>query len=158
MLLWPEAKYSTSPTEVKQKYMVRCVLKRETRCCLNYSAIFLSSKVIYEKRYMLKLLYFLLWPDLQGLRYDLKRSTRIPLYSKRPEDSFGLRPTVPLQLWAKWHGVVAAPPPMCVLGWGNSMCGRGVKSNFRGLNDFTRVINMAAYGLRTAMISALTVK
>ena len=48
MLLWPEVKFSTWPSEV-EKYMLRCVLKRETRWCLNYSAIILSSKVICEK-------------------------------------------------------------------------------------------------------------
>ena len=43
-----KVKFSTWPSEVK-KYMFRCVLKRETRWCLNYSAIFLSSKVICVK-------------------------------------------------------------------------------------------------------------
>ena len=48
MLHWLEVKFSTWPSEVK-KYMFRCVLKRETRWCLNYSAAFLSSKVMCEK-------------------------------------------------------------------------------------------------------------
>ena len=42
MLLWPEVKFPTWSSEVKKK-MFRCVLKRETRWCLNYSASFLSS-------------------------------------------------------------------------------------------------------------------
>ena len=36
----------------------------------------------------------------------------------------GLRPTVLSQLGAKRHWKVASP--ICVLGWGNSMCGRGL--------------------------------
>ena len=38
--------------------MFRCVLTGETRWCLDYSAIFLNSKVICEKRYILKSLFF----------------------------------------------------------------------------------------------------
>ena len=93
MLLWPEVKFSTWPPEVK-KYMFRCILRRGTRWCLNYSAIFLSSKVICEKREILTSLSFFLWPDLEGSRYDLKRSTRVPLDSEHPKDLFGLCPTV----------------------------------------------------------------
>ena len=96
-----------------------------TRWCFNESAIFLSSKVIREKRYISKLLSFLLWPELEGSRYDLKRSTRVLLDSKRPMDSFSLYPTALSQLGAKGRGL--APPAMCVLWWGNSMCGRGLK-------------------------------
>ena len=94
------SKFSTWP-QVK-KYIFRCVLKKETRWCLHYSARFLSSKVICEKRYILKSLSFFLWPDLGG--YDLKRSTRVPLDSEHPKDLFGLRPTVLSLLSTKWHG------------------------------------------------------
>ena len=45
--------------------------------------------------------------------------------SEHPKDSFGFCPTVLSQLGAKWHGGLN-PPPMCVLGWGNSLCGRGL--------------------------------
>ena len=70
---------------------------------------------------------FFIWPDLEGSRYDLKRSTRVSLGSQQPNHSFGLCPAVLSQLWAKWHGG-CNPPPMCVLGWENSMCGRGLSS------------------------------
>ena len=43
-----------------KKSMFRYLLKRETRWCLNYSAVFLSSKVICEKRYILIWLIFIL--------------------------------------------------------------------------------------------------
>ena len=68
---------------------------------------------------------FFLWPDLEGLRYDLKRSLWVPLDSENPKDSFGLYLTVLSQLGVKWHG--GLHPPMCALGWGNSMCGRGLR-------------------------------
>ena len=107
--------------------MFWCVLERERRLCLNESPIFLSSKVIRERRYISKLLSFSLWPDLEGSRYDLKRWTRVPLDSERPKDSFSLYPKYLSQLGAKWHGGLAWQPPMCVLGWGNNMCGRGLR-------------------------------
>ena len=56
-------------------------------------------------------LYLFFLPDLEGSRYDLKRSTRVPLDSEHPKNSFGLRPTFLSQLGAKWHGGVATPPP-----------------------------------------------
>ena len=103
VLLWPEGKFSACPSEVK-KYMFRCILERETRWRLKKSAIFLNSKVICEKRYISKLLSFLLLPDLKESRYDLKRSTRVPLDSEPPKDSFSFHPTALSQLGAKWHG------------------------------------------------------
>ena len=36
----------------------------------------------------LKIALFLLWPDLEGSRYDIKMSTRVPLASERPKDPF----------------------------------------------------------------------
>ena len=42
---------------------------------------FLVRKVICEKRCIIKSLSFLLWPDLEGSRCDLKWSTRVALYS-----------------------------------------------------------------------------
>ena len=107
--VWPEVKFSTWPSEVK-KYMFRCVLKRETRWCLNYSAIFINWNVICEKRLILKSLYFFLGPDLEGSRYALKRSTRVPLDSEHPTDLSGISPTVLSQLGAKWHGGCNPPP------------------------------------------------
>ena len=66
-------------------------------------------------------------PTWGGSRYDLKRSTRVPLDSEHPKDLFGLRPTVIYLLSTKWHGGCNLPPiPRCILGWGNSMCGRGL--------------------------------
>ena len=93
ILLWPEVKFSTWPFEVK-KYTFYCVLKGETRWCLNYFAIILSSKAICEKQYILKSLYCLLWPELEGSRYDPNRLNRVSLDSEHPKDSFGLCPTV----------------------------------------------------------------
>ena len=74
--------------------------------CLNESALFLSSEVIREKKlYISKLLLSVLfWPDLEGSRYDLRRSTRVPLNSERPKDSFSPSPATLCQLGAKWHG------------------------------------------------------
>ena len=56
---------------------------------------------------------FFLSPDLEGSRYDLKRSTRVPLDLEHPKDSFGLCPTVLSQLGAKWHGGGCNHPPPC---------------------------------------------
>ena len=52
-------------------------------------------------------------------------STRVPMDSERPKDSLSFCPAALYQLEAKWHR--GAPPLMCVLGWGNKMCGRGLK-------------------------------
>ena len=68
--------------------------------------------------------YLLLWPDLEGSIYDLKRSTRVPLDSERAKDSYSTCSAALSQLGAKWHGGWQ-PPPMCILGCGNSMCGWG---------------------------------
>ena len=111
-LLWSEVKFSICPSEVK-KCMFRCVLERETRWCLIEWAIFLSSQVIREKWKISKLLSFLLWPDLEGSRYDLKRLTRVPVDWERPKDSFNLYLTALSQLGAKWHGGCSPPPPPC---------------------------------------------
>ena len=69
---------------------------------------------------------------LDPSRYDLKKSTRVPLDSERPKDSFNLCPTALSQLGAKWHG--GGTPHMCVLGWGNSMCGRWLSQTTVPLN------------------------
>ena len=71
----------------------------------------------------------------------LKRSTRVPLDSEHPKDSFGPCPTVLSQSGAKWHGGLQ-PPPMCVLGWENSMCGRGLNWPVIPLPDFRRGIQV----------------
>ena len=108
-----------------QKVHVSMHLRERNTMVLKWIIIFLSSKVIREKRYISKLLSFLLWPDLEGSRYGLKRSTRVPLDSYHPKDSFSFCPTALSQLGVKWHGELP-PPHMCVLGWGNVMCGRGL--------------------------------
>ena len=78
---------------------------------------------------------FLLWPDLEGSslsRYNLKRSTRVPLDSERPKDSCSFHPTALSQIGAKWHGGVAtpSPPPRAFyIGWGNNMCWRRCSSS-----------------------------
>ena len=102
-------KFSTWPSNVK-KYMFRCVLKSKTRWCLHYFAIFLSLNVICKKQHILNSLSFLLWPDLEGSRYYLKRSNRVRLDWEGPKNLFGIRPTVLSQLGAKWHGGVAPHP------------------------------------------------
>ena len=116
--------------------MLWCVLEGERWWYLNKSVIFLSSKVIREKWFISKLLSFLLWPDLHESRYYLKRSTRVPMDSKHPKDSFGLCPTVLSQLWDEmsWR----LQPSMCVLGWGTSMCGRRL-SRFRRLDSVQKI-------------------
>ena len=55
---WPEVKFWPWPFEVK-KYIFRTVSARETRWCHRRFAIFISSKVIREKRLSPKT-----WPDL----------------------------------------------------------------------------------------------
>ena len=92
--------------------MFRYDLKRETRWCLNESALFLSWKVIREKGAIhLKIAIFFTLTRPGGSRYDLKGSTRVPFDSEHPKDSFGFCPTVLSQLGAKWHGGVATTPP-----------------------------------------------
>ena len=122
MLLWPEVKFSTWPSEVK-KYMFRCVLKREIRWCLNESAIVLSSKIIGEKLYLAKLLFF-----------TLTRPGGVKIWPKEVNsDTVGLR-TFQGFVKSLFHSSISIrgemawkyPPPMCVLWWGNSMCGRGL--------------------------------
>ena len=104
-------------------------LPRSFRCVLKIPLSLLVRKFFCEKQFILKSLSFLLWPDLEGSRYDLKRSTRVPLDVEYPKDLFGRCPTVLYQLEAKWHGGLQ-PPPMCVLGWGNNMCGRGLNTPY----------------------------
>ena len=89
---------------------------------LNKSAFFLSSAFIREKLYGSKSLSFLLWPNLEGSRHDLKGSTRIPLDSERPKNSFSLYPTALSQLGRNG-------------GWGNSMCGRGLQQKKNNNNN-----------------------
>ena len=110
ILLWPEVKFWTWPSEVK-KYMFRCVLKRETRWCLNYSALFLSLKVICKKNVntQIAILFSLtrpggvkIWPKevnsgiiglttSQGFVWSLSHSS----ISIRGEMTWGLQPTNP---------------------------------------------------------------
>ena len=125
MLLWPEVKFSTWPSKVK-KYLLRCVLTRETRWCLNYSAIFLSSKVICEKTVNPQIAIF----------FSLTRPGGVKIWPKKVNSgTIGLRTfqgfvwslshsSIPTRGEMAWGGL---QPPMCVLGWGNSMCGRGLR-------------------------------
>ena len=55
--------------------------------------------------------HLFLWPDLEGSRYGLKRSTRVSLDSQHPKDSFGLCLTVLSQFGTKWHGGLQPPLP-----------------------------------------------
>ena len=118
MLLWPEVKFSTWPSEVK-KYMFRCVLKRETRLCQKCFA-----KGICEKWYILKSLSFLLWPDLKGSRW--LNEVNLGTITFRTSQGF---------VWSLSHSSISirgkmargltTPTPMCVLGWRNSIWDEG---------------------------------
>ena len=111
VLLWPEVKFSIWPFEVKIIHVSMRLGERNTMVNPhNESAVFLSSKVIFEKRYISKSLSFYFDLTWRG-HYDLKRSTRVPLDSERHKDSFGFRPTAPSQLGAKWLGVGGNPLP-----------------------------------------------
>ena len=94
-------------------------LEERNAMVLKLIRCFSSSKVIREKRFILKSLSILILPDLQGSRYDLKRLTRVSLDSEHPKNLLGLCPTVLSQLGTKWLGWWQSPPTrtsMCVLG------------------------------------------
>ena len=65
---------------------------------------YLSQFQSYLRKTVNLTIAFFLGPHLEGSRYDLKRSTRVPLDSKHLKESFGLCSTVLYQLGAKWHG------------------------------------------------------
>ena len=104
--------------------MFWCVLERETRWCLNKSPIFLSSKVIRENPYIIKIAIF----------FTLTRPGGVKIWPKEVNSGTVRLRTSQGFVWSFPLGSISIrdemawgwQPPMCVLGWGNSMCGRGL--------------------------------
>ena len=127
VLLWPEVKFTTWLPRSKSICVVASWKEKHDAAQINPLS-FLVRKLFAKKKaekHLKIATYFTL--TRPGGVNDLKRSTRVMLDSERPNDSFSLCPTALSQLEAKWHG--GGNPPMCVLGWGNSVCGRGLRTN-----------------------------